>query len=420
MQGPRIGQTLPRKPPATTTQLLVVSLSRQQLTVYQDGEPVSRTRVSSGKDGHRTPTGIFSIIQKRRFHRSNIYSGAPMPFMQRITWSGIALHQGMVPNYRASHGCIRLPASFASGLFAYTRHRSHVVIAHDDPSPAAIRHAALFTPTDPHKVRPTRTAATAPAATPQPVEVALGKTQSTTATGSQVLSDARPPVLPAPARSQATLSAVAAILDMDSVRAIAHRRMMHATRETGPLRILVTRRSAPLDVSEAQQLLKIAGYDVGEIDGIAGNQTVAGIKAYQTSRRLPVTGTIDKNLMARLRTDAGRPAPAEFMLYVRQDGRAIYEAPVALRAPEQPLGTHLLLLQGEPSAGQWSVVTLKAPSTADGRTATSTDILDRLDIAAHVRLAIGDRLTAGSSLIVTDSGSERETGLMTDFIVLTR
>ncbi|MDH3582109.1 MAG: L,D-transpeptidase family protein, partial [Hyphomicrobiales bacterium] len=89
---------------------IIVSLPDQKATVYQGDKVLVTSRVSSGKKGHTTPSGVFSILQKNRFHRSNIYSRAPMPFMQRLTWSGIALHaSNSVPNYPASHGCVRLP-----------------------------------------------------------------------------------------------------------------------------------------------------------------------------------------------------------------------------------------------------------------------------------------------------------------------
>ena len=84
---------------------IIVSRSKQTLTVYDDGKLIATSKVSTGKSGHETPTGIFSILEKRKYHESNIYSNAPMPWMQRLTWSGIALHEGKVPNYPASHGC---------------------------------------------------------------------------------------------------------------------------------------------------------------------------------------------------------------------------------------------------------------------------------------------------------------------------
>src|SRR5262249_15222125 len=87
---------------------IVVSISNQKVTLFSDGVQVAQGPVSTGVPGHPTPMGVFSIIEKDRYHHSNIYSGAPMPYMQRITWSGVALHEGVLPGYPASHGCIRM------------------------------------------------------------------------------------------------------------------------------------------------------------------------------------------------------------------------------------------------------------------------------------------------------------------------
>jgi hypothetical protein len=102
--------------------------------------------VSTGIEGHPTPKGIFTILGRERFHQSNIYSGAPMPFMQRITWSGIAMHTGVVPGHPASHGCIRLPADFASRLWGMTRIGERVVISPSEVTPEEFSHPLLFAP----------------------------------------------------------------------------------------------------------------------------------------------------------------------------------------------------------------------------------------------------------------------------------
>jgi L,D-transpeptidase catalytic domain len=125
---------------------IIVSLDHQQLTLYSDAEPIALSRVSTGRPGHGTPTGVFSIIEKDRWHHSNLYEDAPMYFMQRITWSGVALHQGEVPNYPASHGCIRLPEAFAQKLWGMTRLGVRVIVTHGEAEPVAISHPHLFLP----------------------------------------------------------------------------------------------------------------------------------------------------------------------------------------------------------------------------------------------------------------------------------
>jgi hypothetical protein len=101
--------------------LIVVSLKTQRAYVYRNGLPIGISTVSTGKAGHETPTGVFTVLQKRVDHKSNLYANAPMPYMQRLTWDGIAMHAGNLPGYPASHGCIRLPMAFARRLYAVTR-----------------------------------------------------------------------------------------------------------------------------------------------------------------------------------------------------------------------------------------------------------------------------------------------------------
>ena len=109
--------------------VLVVSLADQQAYVYRNGVRIGQTSVSTGRTGYETPTGVFSILQKKKRHVSNIYDGAKMPYMQRLTWDGIALHGGQVPGHPASHGCIRLPHKFAKLLYKETNFDTKVVVA---------------------------------------------------------------------------------------------------------------------------------------------------------------------------------------------------------------------------------------------------------------------------------------------------
>jgi hypothetical protein len=100
---------------------LVVSINTQKVTLFSNGVRVAQGPVSTGVPGHPTPMGVFSVIEKDRYHHSNIYSGAPMPYMQRITWSGVALHEGVLPGHPASHGCIRMSHDFAKKLWPITK-----------------------------------------------------------------------------------------------------------------------------------------------------------------------------------------------------------------------------------------------------------------------------------------------------------
>lgn len=132
------------KSSASTPMTLVVDLAAQRVRGYRGTRNVWSSFISSGKRGHRTPTGVFSIIQKRSRHFSNLYNNAPMPHMQRLTWSGIAFHGGPIPGYPASHGCVRLPYGQARSLFRKTNMRStRVIVTYGAPRPTAISHALL-------------------------------------------------------------------------------------------------------------------------------------------------------------------------------------------------------------------------------------------------------------------------------------
>lgn len=128
---------------------IVVSLGNQKADIYRGTTLITSTSVSTGKRGYSTKAGVFSILEKRRRHYSNLYNGAPMPWMQRLTWSGTALHAGVVPGYPASHGCIRLPYSFAPKLFSMTNVGEQVVVARSRVKPQLVEHPALLQPLPP-------------------------------------------------------------------------------------------------------------------------------------------------------------------------------------------------------------------------------------------------------------------------------
>src|SRR3954470_18178010 len=126
--------------------MAVVSLGDQRVTVYDADGWIMRAPISTGQTGYETPAGIYSVIQKEAEHYSNLYDDASMPFMQRITWSGIALHGGPLPGYPATHGCIRMPYGFAERLFEKTRLGMRVIIAPGDAAPVEVAHPVLFLP----------------------------------------------------------------------------------------------------------------------------------------------------------------------------------------------------------------------------------------------------------------------------------
>src|SRR5256885_184776 len=124
--------------------LIVASVTEQVAYVYRNGIRIARSSVSTGRPGHRTPTGVFTILEKEVHHTSSIYKGAEMPYMERVTWGGIALHAGDLPGYPDSHGCVRLPLEFSKLLFGVTMKGATVIIADTHSAPAETVHPGLF------------------------------------------------------------------------------------------------------------------------------------------------------------------------------------------------------------------------------------------------------------------------------------
>jgi peptidoglycan hydrolase-like protein with peptidoglycan-binding domain len=379
---------------------IVVSRDTQSLAVYDGDTVVATSRISSGKAGHETPTGIFSILEKRRYHESNIYSAAPMPFMQRLTWSGIALHaSGSVPSYPASHGCVRMPNAFAKTLFKMTERGAHVVISDREIAPQPVSHPFLFQPAAPDAQLLS--------------DATLRPTVSQIATGNVevAMSDPAPAVTPPPPAAAA-----------DDNRA--------------PIRMLITRRSARELNLDVQAALNGLGYDAGTPDGALGSRSVSAIQAFEVAEGLPPEGKVTTPLVEALFRKANLPLPSNGQLLVRRDFAPLFEAQVTISAPEIALGAHFYQFQDIDTAtgkGQWFSMSLDNAipkgmktrlgiTTDDDATAfdAATRVLDRLQMSADLRDRIDALLTDGSSLTVSDMGLGLETGQGTDFVTLTR
>src|ERR1700678_1995865 len=131
---------------ATGPVVMVVSITEQRAYVYRNGILIGATTISTGRPGHLTPTGVFTVLQKQKEHRSTIYDGAPMPYMERLTWGGIALHAGGLPGYPESHGCIHLPTEFAKLLFDVSTDGMTVVIGTEEKAPTRVAHPGYLAP----------------------------------------------------------------------------------------------------------------------------------------------------------------------------------------------------------------------------------------------------------------------------------
>jgi hypothetical protein len=450
--------------------LAVVSIARQRLAVYGQTGLIAQSAVSTGMPGYRTPTGVFSILQKRRYHESNIYSGAPMPYMQRLTWSGVALHAGVLPGYPASHGCIRLPHQFAVELWGMTRVGTRVVVAPDDPAVLPIEDARLPVPRfapgpagdePPHEVAetpgPELTAAVGLKVTDAEDELAsrgvrlLSPLQRVKAARAFAVRDASDKAKAAKLAAGAAAAiaaeagrAEAALRGAETALAAAVRRHDAAARATAaaPAGTPAAERAgdalvaAQEHLDEAQRAADAARLTQAALRQEAAEAQAAAAQAADARRKAEAvvkdTERAAEPISIFVSHKAGR-------VFVRQAWATIHEAPVrVLDGP--PLGTHVYVAMAASDDGaalRWLSVSLPSPAPAAQRlhdrghpasaTAaagreheTAAGALARFELPEATRRFIADRLWAGATLIVSDYGASGETGASTDFIVLMR
>jgi hypothetical protein len=402
--------------------LAVVSLQRQRITVYDAKGWILRAPVSSGQRGRETPAGVFSVIQKDAEHYSNMYDDAYMPNMQRLTWSGIALHGGSLPGYPASHGCIRMPYDFAAHLFEATQLGLRVIVAPTDPVPIEITHPLLF--------RPKPGAEALAAARVAEADEAARKADKARLAAGTAFREEIQALVPVRRAENLKLRAEAELRSAETA-------LGAATSDEAKAQADDAKAKAAAKVSELQQQWSAAKQELQpKLDALMAArqaalaaesaQLAAADAARQASRELePVSVLISRKTQR---------------LYVRQGFEPILESPVTIRDPDQPIGTHIFTAMeradGETNL-RWSVVSLEsgphvgalasqgrartdhgrdaAPTLTD--TSSAKSALDRIVIPQDAldRIAgIGPR----SSLIITDEGLSSETGKGTDFVVL--
>lgn len=406
----------PKVTPPAGPLLIAIALNSQRLTLYGKGAAIAHSPVSTGTASHPTPTGIFSVIGKERFHRSNLYSNAPMPFMQRITWSGVALHQGVLPGYPASHGCIRLPGQFAQYLWGTTRMGARVIITRDEVAPFEIAHAKLFAPRPEQPpadqlqaVRSTRIAEADPATSHD----ALKPAALVTAEHESVA--AKPTAAPGAHGADGTAGTM--VLSGSSRRS--------AGAESSD--VVDARAPSPTTTD-------------GATAGAAADSAIKGARPATTE--VKDTPRMSEPVSVFISRKTGR-------LYVRQAFEPLFDVPVTIRDPDVPLGTHLYTatdVKDDGSAMRWVAVNLSADAVsasavmelerrrgkkarqepehtphvpASARQAAAA-ALDRVDMPKGAVDRISDLLSPGASLIISDLPISNETGKYTDFIILTR
>jgi lipoprotein-anchoring transpeptidase ErfK/SrfK len=448
--------------------VIVVSIDRQKVTVYDTKGVFAESPVSTGMKGHSTPMGVFSVIQKHKFHHSNIYSGAPMPYMQRITWSGVAMHAGVLPGYPASHGCIRMPMAFAVKMWNWTRMGARVIVSPGQMSPQNFSHpllASVRVPPQPAASLEPQTnvgdkADKAPANTTateaKPVETktasADGVLELRSSVGHTVMSDLTTGY--APAREEAAASA-----DQTETTAKPETKTADAAKpEAGDAAQPANTEAKPVEAAETPKSEtakpETAKSETAKSEPAKTPDAPAAAPAQATipDVKKDETRVADPAPMAKPEAPKRAGQIAVFIsrkdskLYVRQNFAPLFEVPVTITASERPLGTHVFTAEvdkADSNVLHWSVVSLpvsvrSAAREDDGRMTgryrgaavipvaakpvvmpdSPAEALDRVSIPADTITKINEMLTSGGSIIVSDQGiNQGETGEGTDFIV---
>jgi hypothetical protein len=461
----------------------VISLKKQQVSVYSPKGLYSQSPVSTGQPGHPTPMGIFTILSKELYHESNIYSGAPMPFMQRITYTGVAMHEGILPGYPASHGCIRMPHEFARRMYGITAGNERVVIAQQDIVPVEIVHPKLPAPkfmavglgdtTASRSVQMIQNAltearASAGATLKRDFAIKLNDEGNAQASALNPLDFAK--VMKARAAKQVEEAEAAieparqaAYLKARRARAVAfeYRKAegaLAAAKERFELADRILKRAAGDEAIKAATVAKDAA-EVKLGGAKAALETAMQVKTQQdqeaetAARAVKEADSNRRSAAGAIKTWNRRLAPLSIFisrktqhLYVRQDYIQVFDLPITIREPEKPIGTHLFIaMPKETAAGapvrelRWLVLTLpEGASNEDeiearrgGRVnvappakvaaLTAPDALDRIEMPDEVAEKLSEMLWAGAALIVSDNEMSRETTdfARTDFVVLT-
>jgi hypothetical protein len=388
--------------------MAIVSIKSQNVTIYDADGWILRAPVSTGTTGRETPAGVFSVVEKDKDHRSNLYDDAWMPNMLRITWSGIALHGGPLPGYAASHGCVRMPYGFAEKLFDKVRIGMRVIIAPNDAEPVAFSDPALFVPK-----------AEAIAAAPKRAET-LAREAEVAAKAAQDAKNAAAVATRVAAPLVASLRQLKALkARADAVLAAAEKALAAAKTDQARARAEEAKEKAAAKVAELQTQLDTAEANAkSKLDASAAAQDAA--KAAEVRR-------VDTAKAAREAKLALEPVSvfisrATQKLYVRRptNTRApeagvmfdtTLEVPVTIRNPDKPIGTHIFTaMAGNDRGLRWTAVTIDEGDNAKaalGRISIPQEVLDRIAPTALPR----------SSIIISDEPPHRETNYRTEFIL---
>lgn len=455
---PRLAPQL--KAPHPEPLLALISLNQQRLRIFDRTGVVATSAVSTGRKGYETPEGVFSIIERKEDHFSNLYEDGYMPYMQRITWSGVALHGGQVPGYPASHGCIRLPDGFAEEFFNAARINTRVVITPHETAPAPIKHPLLPQPRYP-TLTPSGDAQSGttdggPQSRPPISALEAARRQEAAASersakATKAANDAKAQVKPVAtevtklqaAVRQAELAqrrAEAGLAAAERAKTSARSAQAIEQARSGAERALAAVESANKAIASARDALAAKTAELDRINALVKDTEEARNKALVEARdawRLsrPISVLISRK---------------EQRIYVRQAFNAVLDLPVTVRDADEPIGTHLftvLAAKGDGTEVDWSFVTVEPasgnpPPEPKGQQSSSrrkgaqppspqpaplrddlplaTAALDRITIPDAVLDRVAPYLHPGSMILVSDHAPSIETGQGTDFVIQTR
>ncbi len=454
--------------------MAIVSIKSQQVTLYDADGWILRAPVSTGITGRETPSGVFTVVEKDKDHHSNLYDDASMPNMQRLTWSGIAMHAGPLPGHAASHGCVRLPYDFAENIFDKTPMGMRVIISPNDAEPVAFTAPALLAPNaEAIAAAPARAdqlADDAVKATKEAEEAKRAAALATRAASSVAATLRKMELLKTRAEAERTYTekvvaaaeanlakaednkqkATAKVADISSQIDAAKVDSPASPDDAAP----ATGRHAPALATPARKLQMLKMHADGElamaeraVDAAKAtlaraedSKQKATAKAADLSTQFDAAKSDPKSKLdaAAAAQAAAKAADAKKVaaiaaardaklalepislfvsrstqkLYVRRGFEVGYEVPVTIRDPDKPLGTHVLTAVASASGDfRWTAVTIDNGDSA-------RDAFDRITFPKEVLDRIGPTALPRSSIIISDEPANREQNYRTEFVVV--
>ncbi|MBI5320480.1 L,D-transpeptidase family protein [Bradyrhizobium sp.] len=388
--------------------MAIVSIKSQQVTLYDAEGWILRAPVSTGTTGRETPAGVFAVVEKNKEHRSNMYDDASMPHMQRITWNGIALHGGPLPGYAASHGCVRLPFSFAEKLFDKTRIGMRVIISPIDATPVEFSHKALFAPN-----------AEAVAAAPARAETLAREAAEAAKAADEAKKGATAALreaaaLAASLKKQELLKARA-----DAELAFADKALAAAKTDEAKAKAEDAKQKAAAKAADAATQLDAARTEAKskpDAAAVKAATKAAEAKKAETAKAAgqaklalePVSVYISRSTQKLyVRRNTHKPLPDAGVMF-----DSSIEVPIRIRDPGKPIGTHVFTAMASNGADlRWSAVTIDNADNAN-------NALDRIAIPQEVLDRIAPTAVPRSSIIISDEPLSKETNYRTEFVAV--